>query len=396
MTFFPKFTGHHSHITRTIFIIPILILAGLILFPVSSYAASGTIGGRPANPDPTNERTKSIFVKKIAPGTQATDTVEVVNNSDVTKTVLVYGADAVSSSGGAFACAQAVDEPLQVGKWIALEKNSVDIPAGGKTKIPFTITAPANAEPGEQNGCIVMQEKTGAVIQNGIGLSFRTAIRVAILVPGDIQKVLTPLSITTSHTASNVIISPKIQNTGNVSLDTDVTASLRSLFGMTIGTQTNTYPVLRDQITEWNFEIAKPFWGGFYQASYDLSYDASNNFIGSSAPKEMKIVHGQSKVVFVIPSIPALLLYVAIIAAIAGAIWKLRTRQLHNAAVKGWKEHTVSLQDNLQTIAKTYTVNWKTLAKENNIKAPYVLGVGQVIIVPSKKQPRKRRITRKK
>ncbi len=47
-------------------------------------------------------------------------------------------------------------------------------------------------------------------------------------------------------------------------------------------------------------------------------------------------------------------------------------------------EYMVSVGDTIDTIAKQLGLDWKTLAKANNIFAPYTLVAGQVLHIPSK------------
>ena len=373
----------------------VVALAIVVAAPLSAFAQSGSIGGRPANPDPSNARTQSIFVKTIQPGASVEDAVQIVNNTGVKKSILVYATDSVVSSGGAFACAQAADEQKNVGQWIKVSQSTIDIDANGTIKVPFTVAAPANAEPGEQNGCIIIQEQKESNFQTGVSLNFRTAIRVAILLPGDIKKEISTQGLTTSQKNGKVIVSPSVKNTGNVSVDTDITTTIKSVFGSTESSQTSTYPVLRGELTSWNFEMDTPFWGGFYTASYSATYDASKNFIGSSANKELKTIAGQSKTIFVFPQILALLVELLILAGIATASYFLYRHLQHKKAVKDWKDYTIKSDDNLQIIAKKQKISWKLLAKENGIKAPYILQTDQIIKVPGKANAAKRTKTKK-
>jgi len=377
------------------------ILAGLlaigivIAIPAAAFAESGSIGGRPAQPDPSNSRTKSIFVKTIAPNATVNDVVEVVNNTNVKKTIAVYATDSVVSSGGAFACAQMADGLNNVGKWITLSQNSVEVPAYESVKVPFTITAPSNAEPGEQNGCINIQEQKNIEFQSGVALSFRTAIRVAILVPGDIKKEITPQGISVVEKSDKLILSPSLKNTGNVSVDADITTTVRSLFGTVQSTQTSTFPVLRGEVTDWNFEVAKPFWGGLYNASFSATYDSSSNFIGDNNNKVPKTIDGQSKLVFVTPSLIAFLIeFTLFVGIIVGAYYLYRYLS-HKKNVKTWVNYKVKANDNLETIAAKKAISWKLLARENSIKAPYILQEGQNIKVPGKVDAKKPSKTKK-
>lgn len=387
---------------NTLISISLMALLAIIFLPSIALAQTGSIGGRPVKTDPNNPRTKSIFIETLNPNQSASNAVDVINNTDKPKDIAVYAVDSVPSSDGAFACAQASDNPTGVGSWIKFDKRVVTVPANEDLAVPFTITAPPNAEPGEQNGCIVLQEVKEATFQGGIGLSFRTAIRVAVLVPGEIKKQLTPEGIAVTQSKENVIVSPSVRNTGNVSLDTTVTTSIKNFLGIKIASTESTFPVLRNQPTKWSFEFGKPFWGGLYRASYSLTYNASNDGVvgaqGSDADK--KTVPGQSAWYFVVPSIWGLLIEIAILIALIALIGNFVRIKKHKHQVKTkWPTYKVQENDNIKDIAKRYNIPWKKLAKANKLKAPYDFRKGQVIKVPpetikKKNQPIKQKKNR--
>lgn len=362
-----------------------------VLTPAGVFAQSSGIGGKPANPDGSNARTKTIFVKKLAPGAAVSDAVAVTNSSSEAKTIMVYATDSVPSSGGAFACAQAVETPKKAGKWIALSETAVAIPAGATVTVPFSITVPQDAEPGETNGCIVLQEKKEATVEGGISLNFRTAIRVAILVEGDIRKDVSTVGLDVSSKGANVTVSPVVKNTGNVSVDVDVTGQLKTLFGTVIREHTDTFPLLRDQVTSWNIELPKPYWGGFVQATYRLSYDGSDNYIGTkNGETKLVTIDGPSKLYFVPPSLFALCVELFVLIFGIGALIRFGLVRTHRRAVAlDWKEYKVKSGEQLQKIATRYGISWRLLARSNKIKAPYNLATGQIIKVPHRKKTKK-------
>ena len=158
-----------------------LILSVLLfLLPSTALAVeNGGIGGKPSNPRSDNPRSSSIFVYELNPGQQINDAVKIYNNTEQTKDIKVYATDSVISSGGAFACAQESDSVKEVGGWIKLDKNDIKLPPKQNETIGFIVDVPKNAEPGEHNGCIAIQENktSGVNVGNGIALSLRSAIR---------------------------------------------------------------------------------------------------------------------------------------------------------------------------------------------------------------------------
>ena len=362
-----------------------LVAVSLVASLSSVAIAQGVgIGGQPAHPDPQNARTKSIFVKTIKPGDVVSDEVQVMNGTAQAQNILVYATDSVVSSGGAFACAQASDVIKGAGSWIKLASSAVDVPANGSVRVPFTITVPNNAEAGEQDACIVLQQKKDTTIQSGIGLNFRTGIRVAILVPGNIVKTITPAGLSVEQKSDKLIVTPQVKNTGTVSVDAKLNTQIRSVFGTVAASQESVYPVLRGQTSQWNIEMNRPFWGGMYAAHYTVSYDKSNNFIGQAAKEQdITTVDGQTVYIFVFPALGAFIIeLIAIVALAAGGFLVLRTLRQRNQVRHHWVDYRVEAEQ-LSDIAEHYRVSWKVLARVNNIKAPYRLTPGSTIKVPS-------------
>ncbi len=168
----------------------LIILSGIAILTNNALAVEyGGIGGKPAYPRSDNPRTKSIFVYTLEPGAVQKDGVLLMNNANETKTLLLDAVDSMISSGGAFACRQSGEPKSDVGSWITLAKSEAALASAATKIIPFTINVPQNADVGEHDGCIIIQEKKEPTsVQSGVTLSFRTGIRVAITIPGEITK----------------------------------------------------------------------------------------------------------------------------------------------------------------------------------------------------------------
>lgn len=377
-----------------------VLLLLFMLLPVTVFAAeSGGIGGKPANPRSDNPRTESIFVYELSPGASVQDAVEIYNNTEEVKTIKVYPTDSVISSGGAFACAQAVDQVKDVGGWIKLAKDTVQLQPGKSEKINFMVSAPKTIEPGEHNGCIAIQQADteAANVGNGIALSFRSAIRVAITIPGEITKELTIRDVLLAEKSDKLVGTILLRNNGNVSLDTTVTSNLQNIFGATVQTIQGTYPALPQTITELNFEYKKPYWGGLYKLVTTADYNANTaESLGEGSTS--KSTKKSSRYVYITPAPIALLIQLVILGLLAAGAWYAWQRfVVLPKFVKGYVDYTVEDGDDIQTIASQSQTKWKHLAKANAIKAPYLLQEGQVIKVPKlPKKPAKQKTRSKK
>lgn len=374
----------------------VLLAATLASGPSALAVEYGGIGGRPANPIPGNSRTESIFVHEINPGESIQDGIRLINNTAETKTLTVDAVDSVVSSGGAFACAQKVQDKKDVGAWITLESSEVTLESMTNQVVNFTLNAPASADVGEHDGCIVIQEKGAAPQEQGGGiqLSFRTGIRVAVMVPGDItRKLENPVMEISSKDDGSFVIGEHVRNTGNVSIDASVKAEVTSVFGPHIASLGGTYPILRGQTSDFNFELPRPFWGGWYAASPVVTYDEhASAGIGKASGQELTVLRGPSVTFFSMPMPAALAIEIAVLALLVALIVLAALRAAKAARIrKTWTAYEVQQGEDLNVLAQRFGVSWRLLAKVNKLKPPFVLKPGESIMAPPSSKPRAKR-----
>jgi hypothetical protein len=381
---------------RLLQILVATLTAAVLAVPAAVSAVGyGGIGGKPANPQSNNPRTQSIFIYTLKPGQLANDGVRLVNNTKQQQTISVYPVDSVLSSGGMFSCAQQADPKKDVGSWITMQSSTVTLAPNSNKVVPFTVTVPdsGNIDVGEHDGCIAIQSASETATQStksGVLLSFRSAIRVVVTIPGKIVKKLDISSVAVSLAKDNKYqVSPTVQNSGNVSLDTTLKVSLISPFGMTTSaTNEGSSPVLPRTKASWNYELKRPFWGGFYRAKVVASYNSNPSAqIGESNNADQATKEKDSALFFVVPSPAAALVELGVVAIIAGAVVLFVKKRLHAKHVKHhWKEYAVEEGDTLEEFAKKHHVSWKKIAKVNKLKAPYVLRKGQKLKLPPEKE----------
>lgn len=360
-------------------------LALIVAAPVLAIEDGG-IGGKPANPRKDNPRSESIFVYELQPGANVQDAVQVINNTDVEKTLQVYAVDSQVASEGAFTCAQKIDQPVSVGSWIKVSKAEVTLAPHSFENVPFSINVPQSASAGESNGCLVVQDAKRASSGNtGISLSFRTAIRVSITIPGAITKDLSFTGLAYKKISPDTLrFSVGLKNNGNVSLDSDLKVQLKTLFGNTVKTAGGVFPVLNASEAVFNFEVDEPFWGGWYKAAATASYNPdADKSVGESG--SVKTITGPEIVIFTPPKPAAMLIEitVALVALALGGwlIWRnVHLNRLRNNAHR----YTVKHGDTLHKVASNHNVKWQTIARVNKIKPPYHLEPGQHLDIPKK------------
>ncbi len=359
-----------------------------VAFGSAARAQSTSIGVTPAYPLPDNPRTSTIFIHTIKPGESATDGVLVINNTKETRTVNLGVVDSSASVDGSFSCKQNNEKQTKVGTWIILEKKSIELDPGTNEIVKFSIAVPKDAGPGEHGGCITAQDTKsyGATKGSGVLLGFRSAVRVAVTVPGTIVKKLSIIRIETKRLPDgNYSVSTVAKNEGNVSLDVQTRAQLTSIFDQQSSLKDEAkYPIMPGATMGWPYVFERPFWGGFYMARASISYNANPADGLGEHVGDVKKARAESGYFFMVPAPKALVVYgCVLLAPIAYLIWRRRRQSGHVRARRNWQTYTVKPGDTLTGLASARSVRWKKLARVNRLRAPYLLTTGQEILVPA-------------
>ncbi|MFH0779434.1 MAG: DUF916 domain-containing protein [Parcubacteria group bacterium] len=362
----------------------VLALFMISISPVFAIEYGG-FGGRPAYPQANNPRTESIFVHTLEPGSIQQEGIRVVNNSAETKTMLVYAADSTPSTGGAFACKQFSEAKSDVGAWISLKKSEVTLESNTNEIVPFTINIPKTAGVGEHNGCILIQEKKPQTnSQTGVSLSVRTGLRVAITIPGVLTRKLEIAGFTMTPQADKILLHPLVKNIGNVSIDADVGVLTTYFFGVEFAENGGQYPILRGETSDWNFELKKPFWGGWYRSEFSVNYDSGATAgVGVKSGEKLTRLEGGSIWFWSAPKPPALAVEIVVFLSLVACLFLLWLSQKRKRWIKkNWVDCTVGQNENINALSERFDVSWQLLAKVNKLKPPYELKEGQHIKRP--------------
>lgn len=146
---------------------------------------------------------RSAFTFDLAPGQTVNDRVELVNSGDSPKPFYVYASDAYTTEiGGGFALQLRTDRPRDAAAWTTLPVTQYTVPARSAALVPFQITAPADATPGDHTAAIVAEEVlTPSTLDHGAGVVpvHRVAARVYLRVQGPIHPALQIERLTVSR-----------------------------------------------------------------------------------------------------------------------------------------------------------------------------------------------------
>jgi len=199
---------------------------------------SDAIAGSPAANGGVDQ-TRSRFSYQVDPGQQVSDEYLVQNTGTTPQSVTVYATDAFNADDGSFSLLDGGVAATDVGRWVSFdggsEKVEVTLEPGGQQVIPFTVSVPADARPGDHAGGIIVSALSPA---GEVSVDRRVAIRLDARVHGELQPGLTISSITSSYTgelnpfAGETSLTISLQNTGNVSLAANTVAQVRGIFGI--------------------------------------------------------------------------------------------------------------------------------------------------------------------
>lgn len=388
----------------------LLLVAAFLLVPSAASAQpSGGVGGRVANPDPNNARTKSIFIYTLERAESKQDQLLVINPTDEEQTVLLGSVDGVVTNTGAYTCRMEAEPVEDSGGWVQLSKTQVTIPAGGEELVDFTVTVPANADVGEHNSCLTLRAagEDAEEVSGGVYLRTRQAIRMITTIPGDLTRDLSISQFAIKLGGVEQQYTMTVANGGNVSADVDMQVKLYNIFGQEVvikgddGNPINIggeYPVVPGESLTQQFKSKfMPLFGGWYKVVPSIRYDERLGAFGTqSQDAEYETIEGESQMIFLWPTMLGWLILIGALTALILIIWRTtgqvkRQRRLRKSAV----QYTVQKQDTIQSLAKKSKVSWQELAKLNNIKAPYSLEVGHKILLPAVQTSRRRRTTKK-
>ncbi|MFC9971647.1 WxL protein peptidoglycan domain-containing protein [Spirillospora sp. NPDC127200] len=212
--------------------------------PAAGAAAPGkggfTWAVRPSGP--TGPSGRDYFVYTASPGQRIKDRVTITNLGDKPLTLRVYATDAFNTADGAFALLTADRQATGVGTWAAFDAGTQTVKPGERVQVPFTLTVPANATPGDHSGGIVtaVTEQRTSTGGQRVNVDRRVAARVHVRVNGPLTPSAQVDSLTADYSApaagaGSMKVTYRVRNTGNVRVTASARITTAGPFGWTRG-----------------------------------------------------------------------------------------------------------------------------------------------------------------
>ncbi|MFJ6697442.1 hypothetical protein ACIQM4_15405 [Streptomyces sp. NPDC091272] len=168
--------------------------------PAGAWTAGPAAGGG-SRPGASDSGGRPYFYLQGAPGTVFEDKLSVTNPARAARTVQLRAESGERAAGA----------------WIVLARSEVKVPPRTRADVPFTVTVPAGATPGDHPGAVVASSADGR--------EQRTAVRLKVSGP-----TLAALSVEEVRIDDGVIRYALV-NRGNTTLSPHVAVRAQGLFG---------------------------------------------------------------------------------------------------------------------------------------------------------------------
>lgn len=349
-------------------------------------AGSDSIGIFPANPDEKIPFSNSWFIYKLGLGEEKMDAIRVFNNrKEDTVVVKLYPVDAETTQDGSFALLQEEADRKDVGSWVKLATNQIEISPLSEKTVPFSFTVPKNADAGDHMGGIIMQEVELEKNMTGTGLNIitRVGVRIYETVPGEVKKAFEITKFDWNEYRKdagnffknfldinkNTVFFVGIKNKGNVQLSPIVTIDVKNIFGRTVAHLENQ-------------EI-----GTIFPQGENLQ---------STVRLDKMLVFGRYKVLMktnipdmadqnrelIIWKIPWRIIFLLVILGVITILGRLIIQYFKEALKEKMPIYEVRQGDSLMKLAKKFFVDWKKIARVNCLKVPFEIKVGEKLFIP--------------
>jgi hypothetical protein len=225
-----------------------LLLALLTLIAPAPAARAADNGAWGIIPTPTavdHGAARDYFILDGSPGQTLKDSATLSNHTAAPLAFYLYPAAAYNTAdGGGLAFPLRNQRPTDIGTWVRLAKSTVTVAPGRSVVIPFTLTIPANASPGDHVGAILAEDSQPIVQPSGsdirIGARYRVGARIYLQVNGQMRAAMSVSGLHVVQAApviswlggrNRTTITYTLTNSGNVIIEPVTALSADGLLG---------------------------------------------------------------------------------------------------------------------------------------------------------------------
>lgn len=212
-------------------------LALVCAHPTPAAAADGDVSWRVRTGANAYGDDRSSFSYAVNPGGTVEDTMVVTNRGRTPLRLAVYASDGYTTDAGQLDLLTRDKRSTGVGVWTHPKVTSVTVAPGKSADVPFTVTVPGNATPGDHVGGLLTSLKQ-ADTAAGINVDRRLGLRVAVRVGGELKP---RLAVEDAHldyhgsagpfSKGSATVTYTVHNTGNALLSGRQEVAVRGPFG---------------------------------------------------------------------------------------------------------------------------------------------------------------------
>ncbi|WP_033342045.1 WxL protein peptidoglycan domain-containing protein [Catenuloplanes japonicus] len=180
---------------------------------------------------------RSSYSYAVNAGATVEDTMVVANRGTQPVTLTVYASDGFTTGEGALDLRNRDVAQTGIGAWTTAASPAVTVEPGKSVDVPFALTVPANATPGDYVGGIVTSLTSPDQTQQ-VNVERRLGIRITLRVSGELAPSLAIEDLRLAYDGSLNPFAPgastvsyTIHNTGNTTLSATQAASVAGPFG---------------------------------------------------------------------------------------------------------------------------------------------------------------------
>ncbi|MFJ5221023.1 WxL protein peptidoglycan domain-containing protein [Streptomyces sp. NPDC088354] len=180
---------------------------------------------------------RSSYSYDVNPGNQVKDAMVVANHGKSPLRLALYAADGYTTETGQLDLLTKGQKSVGIGAWVHADRDSVVIEPGKTAQIPFTVSVPSNATPGDHVGGILTSLKQSDDAA-GINVDRRLGIRVSLRVSGALKPRFAIEDLKVGYSGSgnpfakgDATVSYTVHNTGNATLSGSQAVSVTGPFG---------------------------------------------------------------------------------------------------------------------------------------------------------------------
>lgn len=221
--------------------------------------------------------------EKLDPGATIERTLRITNESTEEKEFYVFKRNIKGVAVGGIPIFAETNEEItgyEISEWLALNQETVTVPAGGSAEISFVLNVPQSATPGSHFGGIFISAEPPRFRSIGAGVGYEVASIISIRISGEVNDDARVRSFSTDkllYSSKNVQFTARIENLGNILIRPIGTVEITSMFNsdpVVLRVNENLAGVFPESVRDIEFEWNDGSLGfGRYQALLALAYD---------------------------------------------------------------------------------------------------------------------------